>query len=153
MPIRYPEVAPLLLERCPAAKPFWDEHVASDQTGIGLHIDFDPFGEFARHALLNGDADSLRRLFDVIERLAVEGDRYVRDATVVGFMEGLQNASGWKHIDPDRFRPFLGPTSLAEWDGLNEAHGGTGYVPATAKETLESDEVFPNAPSDSLDQD
>lgn len=134
MAIKYPpDVVPLLLTHCPGARTLWDEHAGSEQADIGLYIDFDPFGEFARRALVDGDPDALRQLFVAIEVLLVDGDQHVRDATVVGFMEGLQNASGWAHIDPDRFRPFLGPESLTAWDALNEAHGGTGYAPAAPR--------------------
>jgi hypothetical protein len=145
------DVIPFLLKRCPATTPSWAQHVADGDTGIGLYIDFIPFIQFAIRALVDGDAESLEQLFGAIEELTVRGDDLVQNAAVVGFMEGLQNSAGGTHVDPDRFRPFLGPASTIEWDALNKAWGGTGYVPSTPIEKLEAHRIFPSALDDSLD--
>ena len=64
--------------------------------------------------------------FAVVERLVVEGDDYVRNLGVIGFLEGLQmmtvTAAG---IDPEEaFRPLVGPVSERWWERINRFWGG-----------------------------
>jgi hypothetical protein len=65
-------------------------------------------------------------IFRAIERMITEGDTYVRDLGVFGYLEGLQMRSVTDAgLDPDaEFRPELGPVSQRQWDRLNRAWAG-----------------------------
>jgi hypothetical protein len=78
--------------------------------------------DFARHiiAFLEAKDDaSLRRIFDAIERLHLDGDHYVREAATVGLLEDLQNTNLHRTTDPAHLRPFLRPESLKWWDRVD----------------------------------
>ena len=79
-----------------------------------LYLDL---GAFARHliALLQTDAtEELPAVFDVVERLHVEGAPDVQEATTIGLLECIQIHAGHAGLDADRFLPFIGP-ELREW--------------------------------------
>jgi hypothetical protein len=60
-------------------------------------------------------------VFDVIERLVLEGDPYVSNLAVIGYLEGLQmmTVTG-AGLDPESdFRPWLRPESEKKWQQIN----------------------------------
>lgn len=65
--------------------------------------------------LRQGRESELEAIFRVVERWLHEGDRYVRDAAVVGFLEDLQNQNLHEGTTPDRFVRYLEPESLRFW--------------------------------------
>jgi hypothetical protein len=85
-------------------------------------------GDFVRHVIVSrlaGREADVRAVFAVIERcIATIRPGWEPSAeanlAVVGFLEDLQN--GNLHPEgssPSDFRPYLGPRSLEQWDGLN----------------------------------
>ncbi len=114
----------LLLGVCPSFEGPWREYVsgpAYDSNLIYLHL-----GEFARHLvelMVHGTTSELEAVFDVTERLLLEGDIHVRRAVTVGLLEGIQNVSG-SRIDPERFAPHLKPESARRWQLLNDSWNG-----------------------------
>ncbi len=87
---------------------------------------------FARHiiAFLEAkDDERLRRIFESVERLHVEGDEYVREAATVGLLENLQNSDFHRTTEPEQFRSFLHPASLTWWDRVDSFwKGSTGAL-------------------------
>ena len=86
---------------------------------------------YARHviALLEAeDVGQLRRVFDAVELLHVEGDAYVREAATVGLLEGLQNTNLHRTTEPGQLRPFLRPESARWWDRLDSFWLAAGAV-------------------------
>jgi hypothetical protein len=74
-------------------------------------------GDFAAHLksmLERGETNTFPDVFQVIEKLHVDGDGFVKEAATIGILESLQNAK-----EPEQFRRFLGPESEKWWDKLN----------------------------------
>lgn len=123
------QVVPLLLDACPSFADIWErienENGPADDYPERLH--YVDAGEFARH-LVNlhkgGEWDEVRRSFEVIERLHVDGDDYVRELATIGYLEDVQNVAGHAGIDHEEFVAYLGPESRAWWQGLNAFWSG-----------------------------
>jgi hypothetical protein len=141
---------PLLLGACPSFAPAWSEIepdnalfdsdpddrelIAEGQT---RRLDYLDAGAFLRHMVvlqLAGERDEFPDIFGVIERFLVEGDDYVRNLGVIGYLEGFQmrtvTDSG---IDPEvTFRPLLLPVSERWWQRINNFWAGdTGALMVT----------------------
>jgi hypothetical protein len=125
------DVMPLLLEACPSFAPHWAEIEAENLDpesphGRLLYLDA---GEFIRHLVrlrVDGKTDEFPAVFDVIERLHVEGDEFVRELTTIGYLEGLQMATVTSAgLDPEQdFRPYLRPVSSQWWERVNQFWAG-----------------------------
>lgn len=134
------QVVPLLLEACPSFGEQWTRSIADAVYEEGLlYVDL---GEFAHHLVelvRAGTTSEFVAVFDVVERLHVDGDSYVKEAVTIGLLEGLQNVAGNKGVDPQRFAPWLKPESAKWWaDELNDFWDGkVPYVGAglTRKQT------------------
>jgi hypothetical protein len=83
--------------------------------------------ELAHHLiemLRRGEAEELRQVFALVERLLIEGDEQARNLVCVGLLEDIQN--GNLHMDglkygptqPEDFRPYLHARSLECWEYL-----------------------------------
>jgi hypothetical protein len=115
------EVMPLLLEACPSFEGKWKQHRLwwGDEEPL-LYVDL---GEFVLHLVelyAGHKTDELPHVFDVVERLHIEGDAYVREAATIGLLEEIQTVSQNKGIDPRSFLQYLKPESLRWWDKLND---------------------------------
>jgi hypothetical protein len=75
---------------------------------------------------LAGRTEEFPAVFDVIERLVSDGDDYVRNLAVVGYLEGMQMMTVTKAgLDPETdFRPYCRPASDAWWERLNRFWAG-----------------------------
>jgi len=85
-------------------------------------------GELAQHLvdLMNeGKTGEFQVIFDVVERLYLEGDPYVRAATTIGMLEAIQNVVGNNDLAPEAFYPYLEPESKHWWERLNEFWSGS----------------------------
>ncbi len=123
--IHKPDVMPLLLAASPSFEQRWKSHVAEPSYEPGLlYVDL---SEYALHALdlkRTGAEAELRNAFEVIERLHVDGDDYVREAATIGFLEDLQNLAEQEGTDPKVFAPYLGPQSRYWWTSLSKFWSG-----------------------------
>jgi LPS sulfotransferase NodH len=63
-------------------------------------------------------------VFDVIERLHLEGDDYVKEAATVGMLEGIQNVAGNSGVNPEEFFRYLKPESVEWWRQWNDFWDG-----------------------------
>jgi hypothetical protein len=121
------QVMGLLLGASPSFLESWERYVsdpAYDEELLYVHL-----GEFARHLvdlMKDGKTGDFQAIFHVIERLHLEGDPYVREATTIGLLEAIQNVAGNKDLDPEVFYSYLGPESKNWWDRLNEFWSGEG---------------------------
>ena len=71
--------------------------------------------------LASGNTDGFDALFDLVERLIVDGDDYVRNLGVIGYLEGMQTQTVTsKGVDPEAFRPWLRPLSLKYWAAIHD---------------------------------
>ena len=83
--------------------------------------------DFARHLLQlqqQQQTDVFPAVARVIERLHLEGDDYVREATTIGLLEGIQNVWGNQNTDPNLFAQHLLPESSKWWQSLKDFWSG-----------------------------
>src|SRR4051812_26644380 len=116
------QVMPLLLEACPSFTEKWKEHSADWQEENLLYIDL---AEFNRHLIelhKSKQIDEFPAVFDVVEKLHIEGDDYVKGAATIGLLEGIQNIASHTEtgIDAEEFVQYLKPESAKWWHQLNE---------------------------------
>ncbi|RYB91012.1 hypothetical protein EUA93_18945 [Nocardioides oleivorans] len=70
--------------------------------------------------LAAGRTDGFDVLFDLVERLVTEGDDYVSELGVIGYLEGMQmDTVTSRGLDPEAFAPWLRPTSARYWAALH----------------------------------
>lgn len=141
--IRAVDVMPLLLGACPSFLPVWyeieDEHRdAHSQGGRLCYLDA---GDFARHVVEMHRSNHRRWLqnaFDIIERMHVEGDDYVRELATIGYLEDIENMAGHAGVDPTVFEQHLGTESQRWWEGLEAFWSGKRptVVPIDRRESL-----------------
>ena len=113
----------VLLDACPTFSPKWGsfQHEWREEAdGPPLYL---VLGDLARHLIgmvERGETADLPEAFTAVERLLVEGDPYVREATVVGLLEDLQNLNLHPNgTDPEQILPYLGPASARWWGKLH----------------------------------
>ncbi len=128
MTIKSNQVIELLLEACPSFKDAWAT-IEHENIYDNDRLHYMDASDFLRHLAtlqLAGTTDEFPAIFDLIERLVVEGDRYVSNLAVIGYLEGLQMATiSAFGLDPEVvFRPWFRPVSEAWWRRLNRFWGG-----------------------------
>ncbi len=114
------QVMPLLLDACPSFTEKWREHRAFYEDEDLLYVDL---GEFAHHLVTLHKADltdEFPAVFEIIERLHLEGDPYVKEAATIGLLEGIQNVAGNSGVNPEEFSRYLKPESAKWWRQLND---------------------------------
>jgi len=55
-------------------------------------------------------------VFDIVERLLVDGDGEVSEMTTVGLIESIQNLASHADLDTACFTRHLGPRGVAAWE-------------------------------------
>ncbi len=84
-----------------------------------LYLDL---GEFAHHLVdlvRTSTTGELPAVFDVVERLHVDGDSYVKEAATIGLLEAIQNVAGHDGVAPEAIVSHLRPESAKWWAELN----------------------------------
>ncbi len=113
------QVMPLLLSGCASFSKRWEEHQAFYEDEQLLYIDL---GEFAHHLIELQKAsrtEEFPAIFEIIERMHLEGDDYVKEAATIGILEGIQNVARNSGVNPDQFAKYLKPESAKSWRQLN----------------------------------
>ena len=114
---------PILTEACPSFANTLDNYRISFEE----EITYVELGAFANHLVdlyKENKIDDFRQVFDVVEKLYIEGDKDVKEATTIGLLEGLQNISGNRDLNPELFYPYLKPVSAKWWIELNKFWNG-----------------------------
>lgn len=116
-----------MLVACPAFVPAWhaflNEWKDSDEE-LPYYL---ALGDLAHHLVEQLDAGATQNfeaVFDVIERWHRHGEPYVKEAATIGLLEGIQNVSLKRGINPRRFEFWLKPESKRWWDKLNRFWNG-----------------------------
>jgi hypothetical protein len=128
------QVMPLLLEACPSFTEKWRAHSADWQDESLIYIDL---AEFNRHLIelqRNKRVEEFAAVFDVVEKLHLEGDDYVREAATIGLLEGIQNVASHPEtgVDAEDFLQYLKAESAKWWHQLNDFwEGKIPYVGAS----------------------
>lgn len=115
----------LVLAAIPALRERWDEvrEENADPDGVGGRLGYLDASWVVRHLvdrLVAGDTGELAPAFALIERLARDGDAYVSELAVVGYLEGLQTLTASRGIPAGTVRRRLGPLSQHYWDALDD---------------------------------
>ncbi len=121
------QIMPLLLEACPSFTEKWTEYCASYGNEDLLYVELSTFANHIVEIFKANRIDEFPAVFEIIERLHLEGDDYVREAATIGALEGIQNAGENSRIDTEEFIQYLRPESLKWWRQLNEFW--TGKIP------------------------
>ena len=114
--IKQEQVTSLILEACPSFQETWDKSEDQDLLYVVM-------GDLARHLLMlyrDNRTDEFPAVCEMVERLHLDGDRYVRELATIGFLEGVQNNWANNDADPDDFCRFLLPESRKWWQELND---------------------------------
>ncbi len=126
------KVMPLLLEVCPSFTERWKEHKAFYAEEELLYLDL---SEFARHLVdryKGSQTSEFREIFATVERFHLQGDNFVKEAAVIGLLEGIQNIARNNGVDPEVFFSYLQHNSRKWWRQLNDFwNGKIPYVGAT----------------------
>jgi hypothetical protein len=113
------ELRTLLVLACPSSAVVWSSPDNEDADAPGGRLGYIDAGDFVRHLVslqLAGDTSDFPAVFDVIERLVLEGDPYVSTLAVFGYLEDLLFTVASPQLDPERdFRPWLRPESERQW--------------------------------------
>lgn len=83
-----------LLEACPGIESDWRafcKNWRNGREGPPLYVFLGELAHRGVPLLAGGDRARLSAIFAVVERWLVEGDPYVKEAAVIGFLEGVQN--------------------------------------------------------------
>jgi hypothetical protein len=114
-----------LLAACPGFRPHWDEHHAWWGGTAGLMLDFAVFAEYAVQAIRRGDPAELAAIAESSERLLASQSQAVRDAAVLGFLDGLMRScrADAEQVPFERLARSLGPATLAACRRLDEKLG------------------------------
>ena len=116
-----------MLAACPTFEPAWRVFLNEWEDRKERLPYYLALGDLARHLveqLEAGTTQQFEAVFDVVERWHCEGDHYVKEAATIGLLEGIQNISGHRGIDPSRFECWLKPESKRWWAKLNRFWNG-----------------------------
>jgi hypothetical protein len=115
------EVMPLLVAACPSFREPWKRYLAcpSYQEGL-LYVDLSEFAHHLVELMETGSTQEFPAVFEVVERLHIDGDSFVKQAATVGLLEGIQNIASHTDIDPESFVSHLKHESANRWKELND---------------------------------
>lgn len=123
-PIRAEQVPALILAALPSLQPDWPEteRENADPDSPGGRLGYLDAGWVVGHLadrLVGGDTSEFDAAFELIERLVRDGDDYVRELGVIGYLEGLQMGTVTSRgLDPEAFRPWMRPLSAKYWAAI-----------------------------------
>jgi hypothetical protein len=132
MAIDTTEMLRLLLEACPDLVPMWDEwrnEFRDDPDGPPLFTFLHEVASVLEQMLEDGDQTGIRRVFDLVERFNVDGDRDVQMYATLGIIENAQGLAAMEDGDMvaigPKFYDYLGPVSKTRWDRVEAMWAGT----------------------------
>jgi hypothetical protein len=139
--ITEPQIIPMLV----AASPSFQAEVNAHRAEFEEELIYLLMGDFARLLLQlhrEGRTAEFPAVSQVIERLHIDGDPFVREVATIGLLEGIQN--NWEHsdVDPELFGKYLQPESRKWWDELNAFwRGDRNYVGEGLQRELTPDDI------------
>ncbi|GEP46395.1 DUF7674 family protein [Brevifollis gellanilyticus] len=106
------QVMPLLMDACPSYRPLVEYQDL-------LHPAAGHFVDHLWQLHQQNRTTDFPEVARTLERLLIEGDEDVRDVTIIGLLEGIQNVWGNNGTDPEIFARHLLPVSAMQWKSLN----------------------------------
>ncbi|TYR81613.1 hypothetical protein FZC66_07200 [Priestia megaterium] len=114
------EVIQLLLEACPSFQPN-EETDTNNKEGLQQEL-----SRFASHLIsleFNNQLERERDVFEVIERLYIEGESEVKEAVTTGLFETIQHMLADQHIKQEEIGKLLKPHSFNWWKTVEKFSG------------------------------
>ncbi|WP_162930117.1 hypothetical protein [Pseudophaeobacter sp. EL27] len=100
----------------------WQEFLdnwAGDLDGLPYYLLISDLVCECSELLSSGRTEELGKIFEVVERWLMEGEPYVKEAAIVGFIEDLQNENLHTGTEPKDFAQYL-QSETAFWWGKVE---------------------------------
>lgn len=112
----------LILKEFPDFNKQWDEYL-SYWDGVSPNYSLE-MSEFSRYVIellkkQRTDIEYVKKIFNFIEMLIIEGNEEVRTAVTTCLLENLLNSVSWERILSETFVPYLGIKSkeyCKSWD-------------------------------------
>lgn len=123
MTISNNQIFQFLIEATPEFSQKWNDFLEEwkdEKKDLPYYIALNEFAIYLINKLEKGKTDDFKKIFDVIEKLHVQGDEYVKEAVTVGLLEDLQNKKFYINKSPSDFEPFLNTETKRWWYKLNE---------------------------------
>jgi hypothetical protein len=153
--IRYLEVVGLFMAACPdLVDPWLEQCIEGDldpsdgrelnrqlrprldaQPQLNHYLAFNVLVPYVLSRYAADELGCLPMIFNLIERVIVEGDAIASEWAVISFIEDLQGVVLRRRLDDATFFPWMGPQSRQAWRHLHKSWG-TGAT-ADHAETLE----------------
>jgi len=104
----------------------WKKHIAWwSGNPAGSYNDMAEFVHFVIEDIHEkGKLDETRRVFQVLEKVLVEGDQEIKDLIGLGFFETLQNVASHRPLGNRPYEQFFGPRSKEIWSELQKMWAG-----------------------------
>lgn len=116
------EVMDIFLHACPLFKKYWfSQHINDIWDRSSETILYTDFSFLARHVMnsfLNNTVEDLPTIFNIVENLLIDGDEFVKEATVVGLLEDIQNLVLSNGNELNLFLMYFGTETLKQWNEL-----------------------------------
>jgi len=118
----------LMLDAHPGFSELWNEFAdkwSKELKGLPYHLLMSDVVRECSKMLAGGQKHHISKILEVVERWLLEGDPYVRNVAIIGFIEGIQNSSVHDGTEPKDFIQFLGPESSFWWRKVDRfwSHG------------------------------
>jgi hypothetical protein len=107
-----------LLAADPSFQPTWDAFVDEwkDEPELPNYLALSMLADHLIDRLEDDDTSRFDAVFEVVERWQTDGDPYVREAAIIGLLEGIQNILLSRRKTLDLFDPWLRPESKRDWE-------------------------------------
>ncbi len=114
-----------LVEAFPEFSDRWRKHLAYCGEPAGSYNDIAELVHFVVEDLYEkGRTSEVRRVFELLEALFVEGEQTTRDLIGLGFFETVQNFASRRPCGNKVFEQFLGPMSKRCWKEIQRQWAG-----------------------------
>jgi hypothetical protein len=120
------KMLPLLIEICPSFSEKWQEH-QQEYKAEEAFLPYVALGAFASHLVelyKQSQTNEFEKVFEVVEKLHIEGDDFVKEAATIGLLESLQNHAEHNSISHEAFEKYLHSVSAKYWKELNKFWNG-----------------------------
>jgi hypothetical protein len=121
------EVMRILMDVCPTFKIKWEEHLTDIWDRNSETILYTDLLVFAKHLCeltKNNNFNNFKNIFDKIEYLLQNGDVFVINAIVVGFLEDYQNCLLNNGYDLNIIDKYLNAETKKNWSNLKKLWNG-----------------------------
>jgi len=115
-----------LLQAFPDFEDRWKKHIARwNGNPAGSYNDMAEFVHFVIEDVHEqGKLDETLRVFQLLEKVLVEGDQETKDLIGLGFFETLQNVASHRPQGNRAYEQFFGPMSKEIWSELQKMWAG-----------------------------